>query len=146
MALGTHLNLADTFPRDAQLRTDLVQRAAAAIRDTVAQPENSGLAFGKLRKKQPDFLNGLVLAHSVHRIGADVIRQKLGKSISATEVIEWLTERFVLIDRDGTINVEKHYLSDPDQLELYPGIGPALKRLQDAGFGLAVLESEDAWG
>ena len=79
MALGTHLNLADTFPRDAQLRTDLVQRAAAAIRDTVAQPENSGLAFGKLKKKQPDFLNGLVLAHSGHRSGVDVIRQKLRK-------------------------------------------------------------------
>ena len=31
----------------------------------------------------------------------DVIRQKLGKSISATEVIEWLTERFVLIDQES---------------------------------------------
>ena len=53
-----------------------------------------------------------------------------------------MSKRFVLIDRDGTINVEKHYLSDPDQLELYPGIGPALKRLQDAGFGLAVLTNQ----
>lgn len=51
-------------------------------------------------------------------------------------------KRFVLIDRDGTINVEKHYLSDPDQLELYPGVGPALKRLQDAGFGIAVLTNQ----
>ena len=53
-----------------------------------------------------------------------------------------MSKRFVLIDRDGTINVEKHYLSDPDQLELYPGIGPALKRLQDAGFGLAVITNQ----
>lgn len=51
-------------------------------------------------------------------------------------------KRFVLIDRDGTLNVEKHYLSDPDQLELYPGTGPALKRLQDAGFGIAVLTNQ----
>lgn len=50
--------------------------------------------------------------------------------------------RFVLIDRDGTINVEKHYLSDPDQLVLIPGAGPALKRLQDAGFGLAVITNQ----
>lgn len=53
-----------------------------------------------------------------------------------------MSKRFVLIDRDGTINVEKHYLSDPDQLELYPGIGPALKRLQEAGFGLAVITNQ----
>jgi D-glycero-D-manno-heptose 1,7-bisphosphate phosphatase len=53
-----------------------------------------------------------------------------------------MSKRFVLIDRDGTINVEKHYLSDPDQLELYPGVGPALKRLRDAGFGLAVITNQ----
>ena len=53
-----------------------------------------------------------------------------------------MSKRFVLIDRDGTINVEKHYLSDPDQLELYPGVGAALKRLQDAGFGLAVITNQ----
>lgn len=51
-------------------------------------------------------------------------------------------KRFVLIDRDGTLNVEKNYLSDPDQLELYPGAGAALKRLQDAGFGIAVVTNQ----
>lgn len=51
-------------------------------------------------------------------------------------------KRFVLIDRDGTLNVEKHYLSDPDQLELIPGAGAALKRLQQAGFGIAVLTNQ----
>ncbi|MGE5477764.1 MAG: D-glycero-beta-D-manno-heptose 1,7-bisphosphate 7-phosphatase [Bacteroidales bacterium] len=51
-------------------------------------------------------------------------------------------KRFVLIDRDGTLNVEKHYLSDPDQLELYPGAAAALKRLRQAGFGIAVLTNQ----
>lgn len=51
-------------------------------------------------------------------------------------------KRFVLIDRDGTLNVEKNYLSDPDQLELIAGAGPALKRLQDAGFGIAVITNQ----
>lgn len=50
--------------------------------------------------------------------------------------------RFVLIDRDGTINVEKHYLSDPDQLELIPGVAQAMRRLQDNGFGLAVITNQ----
>ncbi len=50
--------------------------------------------------------------------------------------------RFVLIDRDGTINVEKHYLSDPDQLELYPGVGAAIRRLNSLGLGVAVVTNQ----
>ncbi len=49
---------------------------------------------------------------------------------------------FVLIDRDGTINVEKHYLSDPDQLELLPGAGDAIARLNRAGFGVVVVTNQ----
>lgn len=49
---------------------------------------------------------------------------------------------FVLIDRDGTINVERHYLSDPGQLELIAGVGPALRRLTQAGFGLCVVTNQ----
>lgn len=51
-------------------------------------------------------------------------------------------KRFVLIDRDGTLNVEKHYLSDPAQLELIPGAGAALRRLKAAGFGIAVITNQ----
>ncbi len=51
-------------------------------------------------------------------------------------------KRFVLIDRDGTINVEKHYLSDPDQLELYPGVGRAIRRLNRLGLGVAVVTNQ----
>lgn len=50
--------------------------------------------------------------------------------------------RFVLLDRDGTLNVEKHYLSDPAQLELYPGAGAAVRRLNQAGFGVAVVTNQ----
>jgi D-glycero-D-manno-heptose 1,7-bisphosphate phosphatase len=50
--------------------------------------------------------------------------------------------RFVLIDRDGTINVEVNYLSDPDQLELYPGVGQAIRRLNKLGLGVAVVTNQ----
>ena len=50
--------------------------------------------------------------------------------------------RFVLIDRDGTINVERHYLSDPDQLALIPGVGTALRRLRQAGYGIAIITNQ----
>lgn len=52
------------------------------------------------------------------------------------------SRRFVLIDRDGTLNVEKNYLSDPDQLELIPGSGAALRELKRLGFGIAVITNQ----
>lgn len=54
--------------------------------------------------------------------------------------------RFVLLDRDGTIIVEKHYLSDPDQVELLPGAARALARLSGLGLGLAVVTNQSAIG
>jgi len=53
---------------------------------------------------------------------------------------------FVLLDRDGTINVEKHYLSDPEQVALYPGAAAALKRLRELGYGLAVVTNQSGVG
>ncbi len=50
--------------------------------------------------------------------------------------------RFVLIDRDGTLNVEKNYLSDPAQLELVPGAAAAIRRLNRAGYGICVVTNQ----
>ncbi|HEY1722196.1 MAG TPA: HAD family hydrolase [Magnetospirillaceae bacterium] len=50
--------------------------------------------------------------------------------------------RYVLLDRDGTINVEKNYLADPNLVELYPGTGAALRSLRDHGFGLAIVTNQ----
>ena len=35
----------------------------------------------------------------------------------------------VLLDRDGTLIEDKHYLSEPSGVALLPGVGPALSRL-----------------
>jgi len=48
----------------------------------------------------------------------------------------------VLVDRDGTILVEKDYLADPDDAELIPGAAEALRRLQDAGFAVVVVSNQ----
>jgi histidinol-phosphate phosphatase family protein len=50
--------------------------------------------------------------------------------------------RFVLLDRDGTLIQERHYLSDPDQVELVPGAGEALRRLRAAGLGAIVVTNQ----
>lgn len=54
--------------------------------------------------------------------------------------------RFVMLDRDGTINVERHYLSDPRQVELIPGIANGLRQLSEMGLGLAVITNQSAIG
>ncbi len=50
--------------------------------------------------------------------------------------------RFVLIDRDGTLNVERDYLSDPAGLELIPGSAEGLRLLRQLGLGLAVITNQ----
>ena len=55
-------------------------------------------------------------------------------------------DRAVVLDRDGTIIVERHYLSDPQQVELVQGVGDALRTLQELGFGLVVITNQSAIG
>jgi D-glycero-D-manno-heptose 1,7-bisphosphate phosphatase len=46
--------------------------------------------------------------------------------------------RAVFLDRDGTLNVEKGYIRDIADIELYPGAAQAVRLLNDAGI-LAIL-------
>jgi D-glycero-D-manno-heptose 1,7-bisphosphate phosphatase len=50
--------------------------------------------------------------------------------------------RAVFLDRDGTINEEVGYLSDLKQLRLIPGAGPAIKRLNEAGFKVVLVTNQ----
>ncbi len=54
--------------------------------------------------------------------------------------------RAVFLDRDGTLIVEKYYLHRPEEVELFPGAGGALKRLADAGFKLIVVTNQSGIG
>ncbi|MGJ5818290.1 D-glycero-alpha-D-manno-heptose-1,7-bisphosphate 7-phosphatase [Paludibaculum fermentans] len=56
------------------------------------------------------------------------------------------SRRFVAFDRDGTLIVEKNYLSDPDQVELLPGASEAVALLRNAGFGLIVVTNQSGVG
>jgi D-glycero-D-manno-heptose 1,7-bisphosphate phosphatase len=48
----------------------------------------------------------------------------------------------VYLDRDGTLVVERHYLADPDDLQLVPGTAPALAALKQAGYALVVVTNQ----
>jgi D-glycero-D-manno-heptose 1,7-bisphosphate phosphatase len=54
--------------------------------------------------------------------------------------------RAVFLDRDGTLVVEKNYLWDPAHLEILPGVGAALRRLQEAGFKLFIVTNQSGIG
>jgi D-glycero-D-manno-heptose 1,7-bisphosphate phosphatase len=54
--------------------------------------------------------------------------------------------RFVALDRDGTIIKECEYLSEPEQVALLPGVGAALRELQQMGFGLVVITNQSGVG
>lgn len=54
--------------------------------------------------------------------------------------------RFVVLDRDGTLIVERNYLADPNQVALLPGAVAALQRFRDMGLGLVVVTNQSGVG
>lgn len=57
-----------------------------------------------------------------------------------------MAQRCILLDRDGTIIFDKHYLHDPDGVELLPGAAQGLLRMQEMGYSLAVLTNQSGVG
>lgn len=53
---------------------------------------------------------------------------------------------FVLLDRDGTIIKECHYLSDPQQVELLAGVAAGLRRMQEMGLGAIAITNQSGIG
>ena len=47
-----------------------------------------------------------------------------------------------LLDRDGTIIVDKVFLKDPDAIEFAPGAIEGLRLLRDAGFALVLVTNQ----
>jgi D-glycero-D-manno-heptose 1,7-bisphosphate phosphatase len=52
----------------------------------------------------------------------------------------------VFLDRDGTLIEEKNYLHRPEDVVIFPGVGPALKCLQQAGFKLFIVSNQSGVG
>ncbi|MGB0578978.1 MAG: D-glycero-alpha-D-manno-heptose-1,7-bisphosphate 7-phosphatase [Limisphaerales bacterium] len=52
----------------------------------------------------------------------------------------------VFLDRDGTLNIERTYLCDPDKLEFFPDVVDSLTTLRDAGFLLFIVTNQSGIG
>lgn len=48
----------------------------------------------------------------------------------------------VFVDRDGTICFDKHYLADPNGLELLPTVAEGIKKINDAGIPVIVVTNQ----
>ncbi len=48
----------------------------------------------------------------------------------------------VFLDRDGTVNVEANYISSPDQLQLIPRTGNAIRGLNDLGIRVFIITNQ----
>ena len=54
--------------------------------------------------------------------------------------------RFVVLDRDGVIITERHYLSDPQRVTLIHGAARGLRQMREMGLGLIVVTNQSAIG
>jgi heptosyltransferase-2 len=61
---------------------------------------------------------------------------------TADESEKWLDTVTVFFDRDGTLNPDPGYIRRPEDFELHPGAGAALRRLKRAGARLIVVTNQ----
>jgi D-glycero-D-manno-heptose 1,7-bisphosphate phosphatase len=54
--------------------------------------------------------------------------------------------KVVILDRDGTIVIDRHYLSEPAGLEFLPGAADGLRSLYDLGYRLIVITNQSGIG
>lgn len=52
----------------------------------------------------------------------------------------------VFLDRDGTVIAERHYLHDPDGVELLPGAAEGLRRMRSLGLRLVLVTNQSGVG
>jgi D-glycero-D-manno-heptose 1,7-bisphosphate phosphatase len=52
----------------------------------------------------------------------------------------------VFVDRDGTIMKDADYCSDPKQVQIFPGVAEALRRLKSNGFKLIIITNQSGIG
>jgi D-glycero-D-manno-heptose 1,7-bisphosphate phosphatase len=57
-----------------------------------------------------------------------------------------VSRRFVLLDRDGTINEELGHVLAPGRLRLIAGAAAAIRMLRDLGLGVVVITNQSAVG
>ncbi len=57
-----------------------------------------------------------------------------------------MRRNWIILDRDGTLIVEKNYLHEPDEVEMLPHVVEGLKLLSDHGYVFTVVTNQSGIG
>ncbi|PWK15991.1 D-glycero-alpha-D-manno-heptose-1,7-bisphosphate 7-phosphatase [Tumebacillus permanentifrigoris] len=57
-----------------------------------------------------------------------------------------MSQPAVFLDRDGVINDHVRYVNTPEDLILFPGVGPAIRSLREAGYRVFVVTNQGGIG
>jgi len=55
-------------------------------------------------------------------------------------------KRYIILDRDGTIIEDRHYLSDPAGVALLPDAVEGMRKITESGMGLVVISNQSGIG
>jgi histidinol-phosphate phosphatase family protein len=110
-------------PRRCDLARDLVPRMIA-----------TGVRVGAYRSREylKDMGTPERLAKVEHDLAVGTVARRLASQVMPA----------ILLDRDGTVNVEVGRITRPDDLALIQGIGPAITRAHDAGYLVGVVTNQ----
>lgn len=86
--------------------------------------------------RSPEYIKDLGTPSRLDRVCADLASGKIARASLETR------QPMVFIDRDGTLNREVDHLRDPAQLELFPGVAPAIRRLNESDYRCCVVTNQ----
>jgi D-glycero-D-manno-heptose 1,7-bisphosphate phosphatase len=93
--------------------------------------------------------NGLSMAFSIIYDNPENLTQDSvgkSKSNSLSNSLSKNKAKAVFLDRDGVINVDHGYVSEPDKFEFIGGVFEACKRFYDAGYLIVVVTNQSGIG
>jgi D,D-heptose 1,7-bisphosphate phosphatase len=118
--------------RDALCGVAALDQKADFIKDIMSQLIESGARV--LGYRSSEYAQDMGTPDRLERVELDFQAGKIRMDQSSLPA--------VILDRDGTLNVEKGFLNSHDDLELIPGVAEALRKLRHAGFRLLVLTNQ----
>lgn len=84
----------------------------------------------------PEYIKDCGTPARIGRVCADFTSGKIARSALDHE------QMAVFVDRDGTLNREVDHLNSVDRLELLPGVGQAIRRLNRTGYRVCVVTNQ----
>ncbi len=117
----------DRVAADAPRRCDLA-------RDLVPRMIASGVRVGAYRSRE--YLKDMGTPERLAKVEHDLTVGTVARRVASQSMPA------ILLDRDGTVNVEVGRITRPDDLTLIPGIGPAITRAHEAGYLVGVVTNQ----